>query len=136
MMTDKDDVLHSDRSRLVTRSFLKTRHRVYALDDVDMIELRRPLLVFAAAAWVLLNALALRFSDILFASELAWITGSTTLLVVAGSQVSVLRVHSLSLQGERVIGWHWRLRQVQAALETALRSRTPRARRRRIDGLE
>lgn len=133
-MPDKDEILYSRRSDLVTRSFARIgwHRRVFALDDVDMIELRQPLLLFALAVWVLLNALAARFADLLFASELAWTTGSTTLLVACASQVSVLRVHSLSLQGERVIGWTWRLRRVQAALETALRSRPPRVRRARI----
>jgi hypothetical protein len=130
-MHDRDEIIYSSPSHLVTRSIWKGPRHLYALDDVDLVTIRRPLLLTCALVAFGLSALAQRFEDVLTGPERGALSAPLMLVAIA-SQIGCLKVHSLSLRNERVWGWHWRLKKVRDAIEVAMRDRATRARREEV----
>jgi hypothetical protein len=85
----------------------------------------------AVMLFILTCGLVLRFVDILYVHEVAWLVGTTAGLVVGTSQFGVLRLSSLSLKNETVIGWYPRLAEAAGWIGVAMQSQQEPTRRRR-----
>ena len=130
-MIDDEDVLYTRGRRRVSRSTFRTKKLVIATQDLAKLEIRRPLLAPSAVLFILLSALSIRFLDILYAGEVAWLVGTAAALVAAGSQFGVLRLSSLSLKNETVMGWYPRLAEAAHWIGVAMQSQQGPIRRRR-----
>jgi hypothetical protein len=124
-----DELLYSRGWQSVTRSTFRTRKAVIAIQDLAKLEVRRPLLAGAVMLFILSCGLALRFIDILHVHEVAWLVGTMTALVAAASQLGVLRLSSLSLKNETVIGWYPHLTEAAHWIGIAMQSQQHPARR-------
>ena len=118
-----EPVLYEGGGFVVTRSFIKTPRKTYAVKRIEYVSVRRTPLLLAAIPAIGFLGFAIGFWRYLYAGELlVLIGGSLTALSVAW-QVGTLRVHSLALKdGELAtsLARIGRLKAVRDAVETAM----------------
>ncbi|MEL6311272.1 MAG: hypothetical protein AAFQ17_02730, partial [Pseudomonadota bacterium] len=83
----------------MTDERVRTPRVTVSLADIDLVELRRPLLGGAVAFAIATTALGLRFVDVLLARELLALVGTGWLGVALGLLVARVRLHSYSIDG-------------------------------------
>jgi len=94
-----ETVLWQSRATVVTDGRVSTPRVTVSLADIDLVELRRPLLGGAVAFAIATTALGLRFVDVLLASELLALVGTGWLGVALALIVARVRLHSYSIDG-------------------------------------
>ena len=115
--------------KVTARSF-RARNRTFMLRNVERTQLRRPVLVFAAALAAAAYGFAWAFAELIHPHELPWLLLPPALALIAASQAGVLLLRSRALgQDGIVIGWHRRLARVRAAIDAALEDRADRLER-------
>lgn len=124
---DETRSLFRSKRFTVTEKTLRTPRKTYALREVDLVQVKRPLLVVSLALGALLLAWAGVFWDLLYKQEQAFLVVGVLAVVGAASRVGTLVVHSLSLRGgdlEEAIIWEIStVRSVRAAIDEAMRRR-------------
>lgn len=109
----------------VTTQFVKARNRSIDLATIETVEVSRPLFVMGLGLCGGMVVFGLAYGDILYLGEtIAAVTIGATVLVAA-YQIGTLTVFSklTRRQGFAVLGWHKTLRDMRAAIETALEDR-------------
>jgi hypothetical protein len=120
----RPQVYYEAGSYTVTARSFRARNRTFMLRNVERTQLRRPVLVFAAALAVAVYGFAWAFAHVIYQHELPWLLLPPALGLIASSQAGVLLLRSRALgQDGIVIGWHRRLRRVRAAIDAALEDR-------------
>ena len=126
-MTNETSTLFESGSLRVTSAFVRTPRETIALDQIDMISLRRPLLFMLLPSAVFMTALWGVFHADWYPSETAVLLGTAGVSVALAFSVGELRVHSLSIRDEPVFGPIWRLRRARKAIEVSVFSKTRNA---------
>ncbi len=122
----KNDELFNCGLIRVTKSAVRTPRLTVALEDVDLVELRRPLFGPALLLAIASSTLALRFGDVLLPEEIAAMAGMGWAGAVIGSCVARLTLHSYSIDDVALLLPIWRAKRVRHAIEQALASRARR----------
>lgn len=119
-MTQTPAILWRSGTNLVATDTVRTRRLTVSLADIDVIEVRRPLLIgaglFAAATF----ALAVRFSDVLEAGELVTLTGAGGIALIAGLVVGRVQFHSFSIDGIAITLPIWTAQAMRRAVDDAI----------------
>src|SRR5688572_13815802 len=117
-------VLFRSKRFTVTDKILRTPRKTYALQEVDYVQVKRPLFMLSLGLGALLLAWAAVFWDLLYFQERAFLVLGVLITIAAASRVGTLVVHSLSLRGgdlEDAIIWDiTTVRAVRAALDEAM----------------
>lgn len=103
---------------------VRTRRMTVALDDIDVVEVRRPLLPGACVLALACLGLGGRFGDLLEVTELASLMGLACSAVLAGAIVARLQLHSLSIQGIAITLPVWTAHAMRNAIDLALADRS------------
>lgn len=137
---DDAHILFRSSRFTVSRGFLRTPRKTYALREIDYVQVKRPYFLVALGFGALLLAWALVFHDLLYTHEwLLLIVGVASVVMLAAS-VGTLVVHSWSLRGgnlEGAIIWDIAtVRKVRTAIDQAMLARVDQTRKRtnRDDG--
>jgi hypothetical protein len=124
-----DDLLRTRRFT-VTREFLRTPRKTYALRDIDYVQVKRPVFILCVVLGGLLLAWAAVFWDVLYPVERIGLLTVVGITVTLSSRLGLLIVHSRSLRGgelEDAIVWDIAtVRRVRDALDRAMMERRPR----------
>ena len=124
-----DDLLRTRRFT-VTREFLRTPRKTYALRDIDYVQVKRPAFILCVVLGGLLLAWAAVFWDVLYPVERIGLLTAVGITVTLSSRLGLLIVHSWSLRGgelEDAILWDIAtVRRVRDALDRAMMERRPR----------
>jgi hypothetical protein len=99
---------------------LSTPKQVFILRDVDHVECRRPLMALLAPVAAGFSAISIRFSDILDVNEMVCMIGLPLAGLIIASEIGTLKIHSLSLRGEKIWGSYRHLSKIHAALQAAM----------------
>ena len=120
---DARHIIWRSGANTVSADSVRTRRITVALDDIDVVEINRPLLLGTAAFAIAIWALALRFYDVLEMAELVTLLGLGGLGVFAGLVVARVKLHSLSIQGIAIILPVWTAREMREAIDEAIAAR-------------
>lgn len=133
-MTSKTNILWRAGANTVSTDKVRTRRLTVSLDDIDVVEVRRPLFFGASAFAVASSALALRFWDVLEPAEFVTLTGAGGIALLAGLLVARVQLHSLSIQGIAITLPAWTARAMRLAIDDAIAARReiPKPARRRV----
>jgi len=126
-MTDEIIIWRAGES-VVTPDRVRTRLMTVALEDIDLVEVRRPLLVGALLFSAGVFALALRFADVLHRAEFVQLVGLGLGAVAAALIIARLKLHSYSIDGIAMSLTIWRARAMRRAIERVLAERHPPSR--------
>jgi len=126
-----DTILWRSGTTVVTDERVSTPRVTVSLTDIDLVELRRPLLGGAVAFAVATTALGLRFVDVLLARELLALFGAGWLGVALALLIARVRLHSYSIEGVAITLPIWQARSLRTAIDKAIAGRGPRTDRRR-----
>lgn len=126
-----ETVLWRSGATTVTDERVRTPRVTVSLADIDLVELRRPLLGGAVAFAIATTALGLRFVDVLLARELLALVGTGWFGVALGLLIARVRLHSYSIDGIAITLPIWQARSLRSAIDTAIAHRRPRTYRRR-----
>ncbi len=123
-MTQTPAILWRSGANTVATDTVRTRRLTVSLADIDVVEVRRPLLIgasfFAAATW----ALAVRFLDVLEAAELAALSGAGGIALALGLVVARVQLHSLSIDGIAITLPVWTAQAMRRAIDDAIAARS------------
>lgn len=123
-----DDLFRTKRFT-VTREFLRTPRKTYALEHIDYVQVKRPVFILSVVLGGLLLAWAMMFWDVLYPVERTGLVTAIGLVIVFSSRLGLLIVHSWSLRGgelEDAILWDIAtVRRVRDALDRAMMERRP-----------
>jgi hypothetical protein len=123
-----DDLLRTRRFT-VTKEFLRTPRKTYALRDIDYVQVKRPAFILSVVLGGLLLAWAAVFWDVLYPVERIGLLTAVGITVTLSSRLGLLIVHSWSLRGgelEDAIVWDIAtVRRVRDALDRAMMERRP-----------
>jgi hypothetical protein len=128
---DEARILFRSKRFTVTDKILRTPRKTYALQEVDYVQVKRPLLMVSLALGALLLAWAGVFWDLLYSQERTFLVAGVLAMIAAASRIGTLVVHSLSLHGgdlEDAIIWDiGTVRAVRVALDETMliRGRNP-----------
>ena len=118
-----EPVLYEGGGFVVTRSFIKTPRKTYAVKRIEYVSVRRNVFLFVAIPATGLLGFATAFWRYLYAGEKAALIAGSVAALLAAWQVGTLRVHSLALRdGELAtsLARMSRLKAVRDAVETAM----------------
>ncbi len=109
----------------VTGNFIKARNRSIKLEQVESVELSRPLFLFALASGGSLAATGLVYGDLLYTGEIIGAVAFGVLMFVLAWNVGTLKVYTklTGAKGWAVTWWHRPLRSMRTAIEEALEAR-------------
>ncbi|PPC88077.1 MAG: hypothetical protein CTY31_00015 [Hyphomicrobium sp.] len=99
---------------------LSTPKQVFILRDVDHVECRRPLMALLAPVAAGFSAISIRFSDILDVNEMVCMIGLPLGGLIIAREIGTLKIHSLSLRGERIWGSYHQLKRIHDAMAVAM----------------
>ena len=105
---------------ILSGGILSTPKQLFVLRDVDHVECRRPLMALLVPVALGFAAISIRFSDILHFNELALMVGLPSVGLLIAREVGTLKIHSLSLRGERIWGSYRNLSKIRAAIQLAM----------------
>jgi hypothetical protein len=114
------------RGRLhVTTQFVKARNRSIDLGTVETVEVSRPLFVMGLGLCGGMVVFGLAYGDLLYLGETIAAVTIGAAVLAAAYQIGTLTVFSklTQRQGFAILGWHKTLRDMRAAIETALEDR-------------
>lgn len=114
---------------------LSTPKQVFVLRDLDHVECRRPLMALLAPVAAGFIAIGVRFSDILYGNEMVCMIGLPLAGLIIAREIGTLKIHSLSLRGERIWGSYRNLSKIHAALQVAMHEASQSRSVRRPDGV-
>lgn len=100
-----------------------TPRTTIATEHVDLVDLRKPVLVETIAGAVIAGALTWRFYDVLTTTEVAILNGGALLGLVAGASIARLRLQSFSIRDASIFLPIWVAKPMRAAIEEVLRTR-------------
>ncbi|MFT5176637.1 MAG: hypothetical protein ACI8W7_004833 [Gammaproteobacteria bacterium] len=129
-MTQETKIRWQSGASLVTDEAVRTRLITVSLEDIDLVEVRRPLLAGAALFAGATTLLGLRFADVLTFTEFAMLAGAGWLSLGASLVIARLKLHSYSIDGVAITLPIWRANAMRRAIDTALAKRRPRRRAR------
>ena len=124
--SERDKPLYEDGAFRVSHSFIRTPRINISLADVDLFELRQPLLWMSICAVSLVGILGLRFFSLVYWSEMFWFFVIGGVLIYGSSQIGIIKINSLSMNDEKIIAPIGRLRKIRAAIEVAMDERDAR----------
>lgn len=107
----------------VTTDRVRTRRLTIALDDIDVVEIRRPLLVGGTGFAIASTLLAIRFWDVLERGEFLTMIAIGGLAGLAGLIVARIELHSLSIDGIAITLPVWTAHAMRTAIDDALATR-------------
>lgn len=119
-MTDKPIILWRSGGNTVSTDKVRTRRLTVSLDDIDVVEVRRPLFIGASIFAVASSALALRFWDVLEPAEFVTLSGAGGIALLAGLIVARVQLHSLSIQGIAITLPVWTAHAMRNAIDDAI----------------
>jgi hypothetical protein len=122
----KEHVLWQAGRAQVTNASVRTRLMTVSLADIDLVEVRRPLLAGAAALAVATMLLALRFADVLLPTEFLSLVGAGWAGLIAALLIARLKLHSYSIDGVAITLPIWRATAMRRAIDAALQARGAR----------
>ena len=123
-MTTNNQTLFDCGSLRVTETYVRTPRETIALDKIDMISVRRPLLFMLLPSALFMIGLWGVFQVDWYPSETTVLLGAAAVFTGLAFSVGELRVHSLSIRDESVFGPIWRLRRARHAIEESVFSKT------------
>ncbi|MBU2580261.1 MAG: hypothetical protein KJ622_00890 [Alphaproteobacteria bacterium] len=132
-MTKSSNILWQSGTSVVTTTSVRTRRMTISLADIDLVEVRRPLLAGSALLASCGTFLGLRFADVLLPIEFASLLGIGWLGVGAALAIARLTLHSYSIDGIAMTLPIWRAWAMRQAIDEALMKRKqmpPRQKRR------
>ncbi len=129
-MTTEKNTLFDSGSLRVTETYVRTPRETIALDKIDMISVRRPLLFMLLPSAAFMIGLWGVFNADWYPTETTVLLGTAAVFTGLAFSVGELRVHSLSIRDESVFGPIWRLRRARRAIEESVFSKA----RERFDG--
>lgn len=118
-----DNVLWQSGESIVPHEHVRTRLVTVALNDIDLVEVRRPLLSGATLLCAASIALVARFADVLLTNESIGVLGLGCTAIVLGRNTARLKLHSYSIDGIAITLPIWRAKAMRKAVENALSSR-------------
>lgn len=105
---------------ILSGGILSTPKQVFVLRDVDHVECRRPLMALLLPVAAGFSAIGIRFADILHVDEMVLMVGLPSVGLLIAREVGTLKIHSLSLRGERIWGSYRNLSKIRAAIQLAM----------------
>lgn len=125
-MSNSANTLWQSGMSRVTSENVHTRLLTVSLADIDLVEVRRPLLAGAVGFAAATTALGWRFADVLLPSELMTLVGAGLAGLIVALIIARLKLHSYSIDGIAITLPTWRANGMRRAIDTAIAARGKR----------